>query len=245
MEHAATKLATTTFTILAAVLGAEARGARLESAPNQAVSEDESARIVAELRSRHAPFFAQYAGVRSIRQIEAAITRDGQTEHRRLRVEHTTYFYRPPQQRILAAWQNGAAVAPEQVRQERAPGPPPFPVFDGSSAENYRLLVESIASCSGKPCYLIRVRPNRQTERHLNGTLYVDQASLHPLRFVGGLARFPTGVKSMHLDIHYGQHSGRSVVVRGTTRVRAYIPMLVPETTLVTSFSDEAHVFLR
>lgn len=226
---------------LAIVATLVAVSTQVRSAPTQTVTHDESSQIIAQLRKKHAPFFVDYKGVRSVRDAQVKIVRDGQTENRRLRVQRTAYFYRPPQESIVAAWRNGAPVPPEQVKPERNPGAPPFPVFDKDSAANYRPQVQSITTCSGRTCYVIQIRPTRRSARHLVGTLYVDQKSLQILRFVGSLSQFPTGVKSMRLDIQYGQQAEHSVVISGTIRVKAYIPLLVPESTMITTFRESGH----
>ena len=210
-----------------------------------AISRTESDRIVAGLRKRYAPFFAGHQGIRSLRQVQLRIVRDGKTENVRLQERRTDFFYRKPERTILSATKDGQTITAEQARGRMKPRLPPHPILDKNSASNYRLQVQKIAPCGPRSCYVIQVTPLRRTERHITGTLYVDRRTLTPTRMRGTPARLPTGGKRLSFDVYFGGAKGFPFVTRGTIQARFHVPLIVPDTTIVSRFQSREHATVK
>ena len=206
----------------------------------------EARKIIAQLRNKMGGIYLNFKGVESYRkvQIKEVDSNSGKLLNTtRLGTKHKEFFYNKPVQKILQLQINGINLAPEKATNQPVQKPA-IPVFDSQGHKNYNLRITGIKKIGKKPCYRLEITPLKQTPRHLKGEMFFTKKGLIPLRFNGGLAALPTGLKSLSFSISFKQKGKWSVAAAGSIRIRIYIPILQPDRRLHIIFNATGHRLL-
>lgn len=115
-------------------------------------------------------------------------------------------------------------------------GDPMLRVFGPEGKKNYKVTYAGDAVISGVPAHRMEIAAREKTARHFEGQMYFAVDSLQLVRVVGGLAKYPFGLKALALELNFGEVGGDSLIQKGTSDLTIYVPLLYNER-LVTTFT--------
>lgn len=115
-------------------------------------------------------------------------------------------------------------------------GDPMLRVFGPDRKKNYKVTYAGDTVIGGVPAHRIEIAAREKTARHFEGQMYFAVDSLQVVRVVGGLAKYPFGLKKLALELDFGKVGDASMIQKGTSDLTIYVPLLYNER-LVTSFT--------
>jgi hypothetical protein len=200
------------------------------------IAPSESERILERVFNKYIPVYNKYRGVESTSRV---ITQEFDPKTNVLKstsevlLHRKDYFYEKPEIKALSLKINGKDTDPSQYRSWETK--PTYPVFDNKGRENYLLKVTEKKKVYQKECYRIEVLPRKSTSRHFKGEIYCSVDSLDVVQTVGGVADLEFPIKYLWSDFYFTLVKEIPVVQSGTLKVRINIPILYPDTLIVTS----------
>jgi hypothetical protein len=200
------------------------------------IAPSESERILERVFNKYIPVYDKYRGVESTSRV---ITQEFDPKTNVLKstsevlLHRKDYFYEKPEIKALSLKINGKDTDPSQYRSWETK--PTYPVFDNKGRENYLLKVTEKKKVYQKECYRIEVLPRKSTSRHFKGEIYCSVESLDVVQTVGGVADLEFPIKYLWSDFYFTLVKEIPVVQSGTLKVRVNIPILYPDTLILTS----------
>lgn len=200
------------------------------------IAPSESERILERVFNKYIPVYNKYRGVESTSRV---ITQEFDPKTNVLKstsevlLHRKDYFYEKPEIKALSLKINGKDTDPSQYRSWETK--PTYPVFDNKGRENYLLKVTEKKKVYQKECYRIEVLPRKSTSRHFKGEIYCSVDSLDVVQTVGGVADLEFPIKYLWSDFYFTLVKEIPVVQSGTLKVRVNIPILYPDTLILTS----------
>jgi hypothetical protein len=200
------------------------------------ISPSESERIIECIFNKYIPIYDKYRGVESTSQVISQ-EYDPKTNVLKstseVQLHRKDYFYEKPEIKALSYKINGKDTDPSKFRSWESK--PSFLAFDKKGRENYLLKVTEKKKVNRKECYRIEVIPRKTTSRHFKGEIYCTVDTLDVVQTVGGVADLEFPVKYFWSDFYYTLIKEIPVVQSGTMKIRINLPIIYPDTLIVTS----------
>jgi len=204
----------------------------------EAVSPDEADRVLKELFSKNIDMYHKYKGIESLRT-EVVSEYDPKTNKllsvSEITVTRTDFFYEMPVAEVKAYKKDGKVMKPSKFNYIK--GMPSFPVFDEKGRDNYDIRITEKKIFNGKECYQVQVTPKKETARHFKGFLYYTVKNLDLVYFEGTLAKLDFPMKSFKLEFNTVMYNGIPVGSNGKAVFRVKIPILYPDTQIVSNIT--------
>lgn len=199
-----------------------------------AVSPEESDRILTRIFNKYIPIYTKFRGVEStgksvIREYNAR-TRElkGTTE---VIVHRKDYFYEKPEVKVLSYSKDGQSGDPDGYRLwEMKPG---YHVFDRKGRDHYDLKIVDRKYIGKRECYRIIVLPKKATARHFKGEIYCTADTLDIVRAAGGAGSLDFPIKHFRAVFDYQPVNGMSMVQSGVIEILVDLPVIYPDTFIV------------
>ena len=202
----------------------------------ETISPSESERILERVFNKYIPIYDKYRGVESTSRV---ITREYDPKTNVLKrtsevlLHRKDYFYEKPEIKALSFKIDGKDTDPSQYRSWETK--PTYLAFDKKGRENYLLKVTEKKNIGQKECYRIEVLPRKSTSRHFKGEIYCTVDSLNVVQTVGGVADLEFPIKYFWSDFYFTLVKEIPVVQSGTLKIRINVPIVYPDTLIVTS----------
>jgi hypothetical protein len=202
----------------------------------ETIAPSESERILERVFNKYIPIYDKYRGVESTSRV---MTQEFDPKTNVLKrtsevlLHRKDYFYEKPEIKALSLKINGKDTDPSQYRSWETK--PTYLAFDKKGRENYLLKVTEKKKIYQKECYRIEVLPRKSTSRHFQGEIYCSVDSLDVVQTVGGVADLEFPIKYFWSDFYFTLVKEIPVVQSGTLKVRINVPILYPDTLIVTS----------
>ncbi len=200
-----------------------------------AISSDESDLILTRIFSKYIPIYTKYRGVEStsknvIREYNAQTnTLKSTTE---VTLQRKDYFYGEPEVKALSFKKDGKDKDPSDYRSlETKPG---YLVFDQKGADHYVLKIIDKKIIGSRECYRIVVSPKKATAKHFKGEIYCAVDTLDIMHSVGGAGDLEFPIKHFWAAFDYMLVNKIPVVKSGTMKVLVDVPVVYPNTLIVT-----------
>lgn len=215
--------------VCAAVLSAEAVGA-------DAISPQESERILTGIFNKYIPVYTQYRGVESTSR---SVIREYDARTRALKstmeviANRKDYFYDPPEIKVLSYRKDGRNQDPADYRAwEMKPG---YPVFDPRGTDHYTLKIVERKMIGNRECFRIVVSPKQATARHFKGDIYCATDTLDIVRTDGGAGELVFPIKQFRAVFGYRQVNNVSMVQSGMIEMMVDLPVIYPHALILTA----------
>ncbi len=201
-----------------------------------AISSEESKRILTGIFSKYIPIYTKYRGVEStsrnvIREYDPKTNVLKSTTEVVLR--RKDYFYEKPEIKPLSLKKDGKETDPSGYRSwETKPG---YLVFDKNGNDHYLFKIVDTRIINKRECYRIEVLPKKMTSRHFQGKIYCAVDTLDIVQTVGGAADLDFPIKYFWSEFDYTLVNKVPVAQSGTLKVRIDIPVIYPDTLIVTA----------
>ncbi|MBI4765709.1 MAG: hypothetical protein HY787_14070 [Deltaproteobacteria bacterium] len=202
----------------------------------ETITPSESERILERIFNKYMPIYEKYRGVESTSRV---ISREFDPKTNVLKrtsevfLHRKDYFYEKPEIKALSLKIEGKDTDPSQYRSWETK--PAYLVFDKKGRENYQLKTTEKKNIGQKECYRIEVLPRKSTSRHFKGEIYCTVDSLNVVQTVGGVGDLEFPIKYFWSDFYYTLIKEIPVVQSGTLKIRVNLPILYPDTLIVTS----------
>jgi hypothetical protein len=202
----------------------------------ETIPPSESERILERVFNKYIPIYDKYRGVESTSRV---ISREFDPKTNVLKktsevlLHRKDYFYEKAEIKALSLKIDGKDTDPSQFRSWETK--PAYLVFDKKGRENYLLKVTEKKTIGQKECYRIEVLPRKSTSRHFKGEIYCTVDSLNVVQTVGGVADLEFPIKYFWSDFYFTLVREIPVVQSGTLKIRINVPVLYPDTLIVTS----------
>jgi len=204
----------------------------------EAVSPDEADRVLKELFSKNIDMYHKYRGVESLRN-EVISEYDPNTNKllsvSEITVSRIDYFYEKPVAEVKTYKKDGKVMKPSKFNYLK--DMPAFPVFDEKGRDNYDIRITEKKLFNGKECYQVQVIPKKETARHFKGFLYYTVKDLNLVYFEGTVAKLNFFTKSFQIEFNTVMYNGIPVCSSGKAVFRVKIPIIYPDTTLVSNIT--------
>jgi hypothetical protein len=201
-----------------------------------AISSDESDLILKRIFNKYIPIYTKYRGVEStsksvIREYDARTNAQKSTTEITLR--RKDYFYGEPEVKALSFKKDGKDKDPSEYRLlESKPG---YLVFDQKGNDHYVLKIVDKKMIGSRECYRIVVSPKKATARHFKGEIYCAVDTLDIVHTAGGAGDLEFPIKHFRAVFDYTLVNSVPVVQSGTVEVRVDVPVVYPDTLIVTA----------
>lgn len=207
-----------------------------ESGFAEPISPSESDQILERIFNRYIPIYDKYRGVESTSRVISQ-EYDPKTNVLKstseIQLHRKDYFYEKPEIKALSLKINGKETDPSKFRSWESK--PTYLSFDKKGRENYILKILEKKKINQKECYRIEVLPRKSTSRHFKGEIYCTVDSLDVIQTVGGVGDLEFPVKYFWSDFYYTLIRDIPVVQSGTMKIRINVPVIYPDTLIVTS----------
>jgi hypothetical protein len=203
---------------------------------SETISPSESERIIERVYNKYIPIYDRYRGVESTSR---NITQEYDPKTNVLKstsevlLQRKDFFYEKPEIKVLSYKINGKDTDPSKFRSWESK--PSFLAFDKKGRENYLLKVTEKKKVNQKECYRIEVIPRKATPRHFKGEIYCTVDTLDVVQTIGGAADLEFPIKYFWSDFYYTLFKEIPVVQSGTMKIRINVPVIYPDTLIVTS----------
>ncbi|MBN2079343.1 MAG: hypothetical protein JW838_10275 [Spirochaetes bacterium] len=212
--------------------------AALPDPKEEAVSPEESERILGLIFERSTEIYSNYTGVESTR-VETMREYDPRTEKLRsvseVTMKRKDYFYRDPEVEVLKYTKDGVEMKPSAYRVFKSR--PAYPVFDEKGRERYTIRVAAIQKLNRKKVYRIEVTPKANTPLHFKGNIYCTKKSLETVLIEGTMAKLGFPLREFRMELRFTSVEDIPVVESGTVHVRVKVPIVYPDTKIVSEFT--------
>lgn len=206
------------------------------SADADTISSEESGRILTRILNKYIPIYTKYRGVESTSK---NIIQEYDPETNVLKstteviLHRKDYFYEKPEIKPLSLKKDGKNMDPSKYRSWETK--PAYLAFDKKGTENYILRVIEKDNIHKKECYRIEVLPRKATSRHFKGEIYCAVDTLDVVHTVGGAADLEFPIKYFWSEFDYTLVNKVPVAQSGTLEIRINLPVIYPDTLIVTS----------
>jgi hypothetical protein len=200
------------------------------------ISSEESSRLLTRIFNKYIPIYTKYRGVESTSK---NIIQEYDPETNALKstteviLHRKDYFYEKPEIKPLSLKKEGKDTDPSKYRSWEAK--PAYLVFDKKGTENHILKVTDKNIINKKECYRIEVLPKHLTSRHFKGEIYCAVDTLDVVHTVGGAADLEFPIKYFWSEFDYTLVNKVPVAQSGTLKIRINLPVIYPDTLIVTS----------
>lgn len=200
-----------------------------------AISPEESDRIMTRIFNKYIPIYAKYRGVEStskniIREFDAKT--DALKSTSEVMLLRKDYFYATPEVKVLSFKKDGKDKDPSDYRsRESRPG---YLVFDQKGTDHYTLKIMDKKMIGKRECYRIVVSPKKATVRHFKGEVFCAVDTLDVVQTVGGAGDLEFPIKHFWAAFDYTLVNKVPVAQSGTIKVLVDVPVLYPDTLIVT-----------
>ncbi|MEW6186086.1 MAG: hypothetical protein AB1585_10150 [Thermodesulfobacteriota bacterium] len=200
------------------------------------VSQAESEKILERLFVKYPPIYEKYRGVESTSRVVSK-EYDPKTHVLKNTTEvllhRKDFFYDKPEIKALSFKINGKEADPAKYRSWETK--PAYLAFDKKGRENYLFKVTEKKKIDQRDCYRVEVNPRKATSRHFQGEIYCALDTLDVVRTMGGVADLEFPLKSFWSEFNYTLVKEVPVVQSGTLKIRVNVPIIFPDTMMVTS----------
>ena len=202
------------------------------------ISPEESDRIIKGMYSRYIPVYLKYRGVESTSK-NISREYDARTNALKSTTEVTLhrkdYFYEDPEVKALSFRKDGRDRDPSDYRsRDSKPG---YLVFDRKGAEHYTLKIADRKVIGKRECYRIVVTPKKATARHFKGEIYCAVDTLDVVHTAGGAGDLEFPIKHFSAAFDFTQVNKVPVVQSGTIKIQVDVPVVYPDTLIVTDIA--------
>ena len=200
------------------------------------ISLTESEKIIERVYNKYIPIYDRYHGVESTSR---NITREYDPKTNVLKstsevlLSRKDFFYEKPEIKVLSYKINGKDTDPSKFRSWESK--PSLLAFDKKGRENYLLKVTEKKKINQKECYRIEVIPKKATPLHFKGEIYCTVDTLDVVQTTGGVADLEFPIKYFWSEFYYSLFQEIPVVQAGTMKIRINVPVIYPDTLIVTS----------
>jgi hypothetical protein len=204
----------------------------------QAVSPDESDRLLKEILSKGLDMYHKYKGVEYLRTEVISEYEPKTNKLQRaseITVTRTDYFYEKPVGEVKTYKKDGKEMKPSKFNYMVFM--PTFPMFDERGRENYDLRITDKKIFNGRECYLVQVTPRKETSRHFKGVLYYTVKNLELVYFEGTLAKLDFPLKDFKIEFNTVMFNGIPVFSNGKVYLKIKIPIIYPETQIISNIT--------
>jgi hypothetical protein len=203
-----------------------------------AISPEESGRIVGLIIDKYSTIYRQYQGVEStsnniIQEFDPATNELKSTAE--VTLLRKDYYHASPEIKVVSLKKDGKDVDPKKYRSRETK--PSHLLFDEKSGEQYIYRISEKKKINDRECYRIEVAPRKETSKHFKGDVFCAVDTLDIMYLVGGVAKLDFPLKDFWMEFNYVMLNGISVVQSGTVKVRAKVPGFYPDTLIVTTMS--------
>jgi len=193
-----------------------------------------SEEIVNRIIEKNIGILQKYRGVaslqRSITQVFNSETGEV-TETVELKTLKKSYFQEPSETTVLEYKKNGIIEDPEDYKEDKRP--PAYQVFDQKSRERFDYKVAGTKEINNQNCYILKVLPRQNTERHFKGTVYVNTDSLNTVYLEGTIADYPFGLKDMNMTFTFESLGELYAFKKATIELFIHVPIIKPNTRIL------------
>lgn len=209
---------------------------------HRAITTAQSEEIINRIRQRAIAGYRRYRGIETRREINTE-EYDPETSilkgRSRALIIFREYFYEIPDTRVLRYTENGQKKPVSDYQKSR--DMPGYPVFDEVGTKRYRIRIAGYKVIADKRCYQIDVQPKQKTRRHFSGALYARVDNLEIIMIEGTVGDLPLGVKELRTKLFTRSSGDLTVLKSGIIELRIHIPLLYPDTRLITSITVLEH----
>ncbi len=201
-----------------------------------------SEEIISRIRSRAITGYRRYRGIETKREINTreynAKTGELISTSRAL-IIYREYFYEIPETEVLSYIKDGQEKPASDYRKSKEM--PGYQIFDKEGAKHYQVEVVGYRTIKNQKCYQIEVTPKQNTKRHFKGTIFARVNNLEIVEIEGTIGNLPLGVKELSTKLFTTASGDLTVLKSGIIKLRIYIPLLYPDTRIVTSIKVLGH----
>ncbi len=212
----------------------------------EAVSPEESERILGLIFEKSVAIYDTYTGAESTR-LETIREFDPKTDKLRsvseVTMKRKDYFYRDPEVEVLKYVKDGVEMKPSAFRVYKSK--PAYPIFDRRGRERYTLRVAAILKLNGKKVYRIEVTPKASSPLHFRGNIYCAKKSLETVLVEGTMAKLGFPLKDFRMELRFASVDAIPVVESGTVHIRLSVPLVLPDTKIVSEFTASDTKLIR
>jgi hypothetical protein len=200
------------------------------------VSPAESEKILERLFLKYPPIYEKYRGVESTSRV---VSQEYDPKTKALKnttevlLHRKDFFYEKPEIKALSYKINGKET--DSLKYRSWETRPAYLAFDKKGRENYLLKVTEKKKIDQRDCYRIEAQPRKATSRHFQGEIFCAVDSLDVVRTAGGVADLDFPLKSFWSEFKYTLIKEVPVAQSGTLKIRVNIPVIFPDTLIVTS----------
>jgi hypothetical protein len=209
---------------------------------HKAITPAQSEEIISRIRQKAIAGYRKYRGIETTREIN---TEEYEAKTGKLKstskalIIFREYFYEIPDTKVLRYIKNGQEKPVSDYRKSK--DMPGYPVFDEEGAKRYTVRVVGYKMIADQRSYQIDIKPKRKTVRHFEGALYARVDNLEIVMIEGTVGDLPFGVKELSTKLSTGASGDLTVLTSGIIKLRIYVPLLYPDTRLVTSIKVLGH----
>jgi hypothetical protein len=205
---------------------------------SDAVTPEESERVIRELYALGGDMYRKYSGVESLRK-EIINEYDPANNALRSVSELTTkrmdYFYDDAIVEVQAYKKDGKEMDRSKFKPWKSK--PTYPVFDEKGRDNYSVRIAERKIINGRGCYRVQVLPRKETSRHFRGDVYYTVKKLEAVYIDGTVAKLDFPLKYFKIELELEPKNGVPVISSGKVHVRVNVPLFYPDTMIVTSMT--------
>jgi hypothetical protein len=211
---------------------------RFSSGETDAVTPEESDRVIKELYVLGGDMYRKYKGVESLRK-EIINEYDPASNALRSVSELTTkrkdFFYDDAIVEVQAYRKDGKEMDLSKFKPWKSK--PTYPVFDEKGRDNYSVRITDRKKVNGRECYRAQVIPKKETSRHFKGDIYYTVRNLEAVYIDGTVAKLDFPLKYFKIELNLSPKTGVPVITAGKVYVRVNVPLFYPDTMIVTSMT--------
>jgi hypothetical protein len=209
---------------------------------HRVITPAQSEEIINRIRQKAIAGYRIYRGIETTREIN---TEEYEAKTGKLKstskalIIFREYFYEIPDTKVLRYTKNGEKKPVSDYRKSK--DMPGYPVFDEEGTKRYAVRIAGYKMIANKRCYQIDIKPKQKTARHFAGALYARVDNLEIIMIEGTVGDLPLGVKELSTKLSTRASGDLTVLKSGIIKLRIYIPLLYPDTRLVTSIKVLEH----
>jgi hypothetical protein len=201
-----------------------------------------SEEIISRIRRRAITGYRRYRGIETKREIYTkeynAKTGELKSTSRAL-IIYREYFYEIPDTEVLSYRKDGQEKPASDYRKsEEMPG---YQIFDEEGAKHYQIEIVGYRTIKNQRCYQIEVTPKQKTRRHFKGAIFARVNNLEIVSIEGTIGNLPLGVKELSTKLSTTASGDLTVLKSGIIKLRIHLPLLYPDTRIVTSIKVLGH----
>jgi ribosomal protein L22 len=174
------------------------------TAKEKEISPEKSKEIIDKITFLNVKAYKKYMGIESKRKV---ITKEYDSKTDKLLhqseavVLRKDYFYEMPSQTVLSYRKDGKDMDVSEYKERK--NMPTHPVFDENGHLRYDTRILGMEKINGINCFKIKISAKKKTERHIEGIMFYNTASLAPYYVECGIAKLSFPLTSFKMNMFF------------------------------------------